>query len=304
MVENNGETIMKKITCLLVFLLQIPNLANASCNKPEALDWLIGDWLKPSKNGAIVERWRKRDISGGSGVGFSGIEYSGVGYSLGSDNKKVINETLRIVDMGGEIFLIAKPNQNPVPVAFKLVECNQNEAKFENKQHDFPQKLEYLREGNKLKVNVSADKQTGFSLEYVRQSSSEVNIQDRLSLVEEYIQAFNDRELEKMLSLVTEDIHWMSIMGTKTSVETETKQALGEALKNYFVQVPSVQSKWIKSNALGDWVFGIEQVSWLSRKKGASKSDKQTLKVQCSLSVYQFDGQLIKSVWYYPSQDC
>ena len=308
LVVNNGETKMKKNIGLLILFLQIPNQVSANCNQLGGLNWLLGDWLKQTKNGAIAESWRKQEHSGFleaelSSTELSSAELAGIGYSLNSDNEKVINEELRIIDMGGELFLIAKPNQNPVPVAFKLVACEKNEARFENKLHDFPQILEYKREGDRLKIDVSGDKQPGFSLVLLKQPSIKVDEQDRLSLVERYISAFNDKNIEQMLSLVTDDIHWMSIIETKAVVETSTKQALAAALKSYFTQVPSVKSKWIKSNAFGSWVFGVEQVSWLSAKNTGSQNDGQT-KIQCSLSVYQFEDQLIKSVWYYPAQKC
>ncbi|MCW8875731.1 MAG: nuclear transport factor 2 family protein [Kangiellaceae bacterium] len=303
---------MKKTIFLLILFLQIPDQVSANCNRLDDLGWLLGDWLKQTKNGAIVESWRKRGGSGVSGIEMSsietsGIEFSGIGYSLDHDNKKVINEELRIVEMGGEVFLIAKPDQNPVPVAFKLVACNKSEVKFENKLHDFPQNLEYRREGSKLKIKVSGEKQPGFSLELLKQPSTKVTNLDRLSLVEEYIEAFNARDIQQMLSRVTDDIHWMSIMETKAAVETSTKQALAVALKDYFVQVPSVKTKWIKTNTFGSWAFGVEQVTWLSSKSASGQSGDQNgmqMKIQCSLSVYQFEGQLIKSVWYYPAQKC
>ena len=293
---------MKKIIGLLLSFLLSPNWVSANCNDHHGLDWLVGDWIKQTKNGAIVESWARKNDSSSSSINLSGIGYS-LDYSLDHENKKVINEELRIIEMAGEVFLIAKPNQNPVPVAFKLVACNTREARFENEQHDFPQKLEYKREGDKLKINVTGEKQRGFSLELVRRTAKEESNPSRLSLVESYVEAFNARNIEKMLSMVTDDVHWMSIIKVKTAVETSSKQALGAVLKDYFVQVPSVKSQWIKANTFGNWAFGVEQVSWQSSQSTSGQKEVQTI-TQCSLSVYQFEGQLIKRVWYFPSESC
>jgi hypothetical protein len=56
-----------------------------------------------------------------------------------------VSEHLRIERMGGEVFYVAKPGENPLPTSFKLIEANGTRFVFENAGHDFPQRIIYTR---------------------------------------------------------------------------------------------------------------------------------------------------------------
>jgi predicted TIM-barrel fold metal-dependent hydrolase len=65
--------------------------------------------------------------------------------------------------------LIAKPRQNELPLAFKLTEASADHATFENKLHDFSQRLEYRRlSASELMVLVSGAAGNGFQLQLNR----------------------------------------------------------------------------------------------------------------------------------------
>ena len=79
---------------------------------------------------------------------------------------------MRLVEMSGEIFFLAKVNHNKRPVAFKLTQCLARTAVFENSDHDFPKKLEYkLISGNKLTVTVSDGHDKGFTINFVKRDA-------------------------------------------------------------------------------------------------------------------------------------
>ena len=87
-----------------------------------------------------------------------------------ADRSVLEREALRLVNMGDEIFYLAKVAHNALPVAFKLVDCGDDWAVFENPDHDFPRRLEYRIAGNGMDVHVSdglADGK-GFTLRFTR----------------------------------------------------------------------------------------------------------------------------------------
>jgi len=67
----------------------------------------------------------------------------GMGRTI-ANGKTVFHEFLQIRDRADGIVYIAQPNGGTA-VEFKLVKINDNEAVFENPQHDFPQRITYQR---------------------------------------------------------------------------------------------------------------------------------------------------------------
>ena len=70
----------------------------------------------------------------------------GVGYSF-ERKDTTFTETLRIEQIGNDIFYIAEVPHNPGPVRFKLMRLDECSAVFENPEHDFPNRIIYIRQG-------------------------------------------------------------------------------------------------------------------------------------------------------------
>ena len=94
-----------------------------------------------------------------------------------------------------------------------------------------------------------------------------------------------------MLSMVSDDIQWLSVAGDKITVETQGKAKLRESLTANFKSTPSAKSEleWVQATA--SRVVALERAAWQS--KSGPKS-------QASLSVYEFRAGLISRVYYYP----
>lgn len=109
--------------------------------------------------------------------------------------------------------------------------------------------------------------------------------------VRDYVSAFNKREIDTMLGMVSDDIQWLSVVGDKITVETQGKAKLRESLAAYFKSTPSAKSEleWVRGTA--SRVAALERAAW--QGKSGPKS-------QASLSVYEFSGGLISRVYYYP----
>ena len=62
-------------------------------------------------------------------------------------------EFMRIADIEGKVQLFAQPGGEP-PTAFARTDGGKDWIRFENKQHDYPQRIEYKREGENLTAEI------------------------------------------------------------------------------------------------------------------------------------------------------
>ncbi len=111
--------------------------------------------------------------------------------------------------------------------------------------------------------------------------------------VRAFVDAFNARDIDGMLALAEENLQWLSVDGAKISVETEGKAALRESMARYFRSCPSCKSRleWIQR--VGSRVTAMERASW---------TGKSGPKSQSGLSVYEFGGDKILRVYYFPAE--
>lgn len=111
--------------------------------------------------------------------------------------------------------------------------------------------------------------------------------------VRDYVAAYNKKDLDSMLKMVSDDIQWLYIMGEKIVVEAKGKEKLRKSLAAYFKSAPKVRSdlEWTRSTS--SRVTALERASWPS---------KTGRKSQASLSVYEFKRGKISRVYYFPSE--
>lgn len=119
-----------------------------TCTSLERADWVLADWVSAE---GPTESWHRAGPRTFEGAGTSG---SG-------------SETLRLVEMSGQVFYIAKVAHNELPVAFKLVDCSDVLLVFVNPEHDFPRRLEYRRTAaDAMTVAVSDGADRGFEIQF------------------------------------------------------------------------------------------------------------------------------------------
>ena len=116
---------------------------------------------------------------------------------------------------------------------------------------------------------------------------------DSERLVRAFVEAFNRRDVDEMLALVTDDMQWVAIEGPKASVHLEGKSTLKKEMDQYFSQCPSCRStlKWVQST--GSRITALEEASWMVKSVPRS---------QRSLSVYEFKAGRIARVFYFPAE--
>jgi len=104
----------------------------------DKLSWIIDRWVSTDGESTSYEHWEK----------ISDSLFAG-GSETVKNGDTVFNEKLKLIKEGDEIFYVADVKHNPAPVKFKLTSISDNEAVFENPEHDFPQKITYkLIDGN------------------------------------------------------------------------------------------------------------------------------------------------------------
>lgn len=123
------------------------------------LEKLSGEWRSEKNSSITVESWDK----------ITEKTFEGYGKFINTtDGTEIITETLRLVEMGGEIFYIAKVSHNKLPVPFKLTESNDSTLIFENKDHDFPKKIKYLFSGKDEMIVTVGEGEKSFIISFNR----------------------------------------------------------------------------------------------------------------------------------------
>ncbi|WP_416864460.1 MAG: DUF6265 family protein [Imperialibacter sp.] len=154
---------MKSILTITLLLstasLSYAQSANAASAKNfKKLSWLEGTWdrtnVKPGKS--AHERWEKD----------SKTKWIGFGVSLQGEDTTFL-EKLSILVKNGSIYYIADVPENKTPVPFQFTQVSKQGFVCENPTHDFPKKIAYTLEGDRLEVQISGDGQA-MDFEFVK----------------------------------------------------------------------------------------------------------------------------------------
>src|SRR3546814_10031280 len=107
------------------------------------LDWLAGDWCSEADGRRIEEIWLPE----------AGGMLQGMARTV-RDAEVESFEFMRIVSDGGATSFHAQPNGAP-PTVFTMVASGEGWIRFENPEHDFPNQVEYRREGDRLSAWIA-----------------------------------------------------------------------------------------------------------------------------------------------------
>lgn len=149
----------RNILPAILFAVIFSSAATQGPNSPaqssvDQVKWLEGNWRRTnSKAGQSgLEVWKK----------ISSTELNGRGITMhGSDTAFI--EKLRIIVRDGNLFYVADVPENQKLVYFRLTDIKQNSFTCENPDHDFPKKISYSLDGNKLHATISGN---GKSINY------------------------------------------------------------------------------------------------------------------------------------------
>lgn len=121
------------------------------------------------------------------------------------------------------------------------------------------------------------------------------NSQEPKSVVDAFLKAYNQKNIDGMLLHSSPKILWMSVADDAVFIEASGHDELKTAMTQYFKDFPSTQSTLLDVNQVGNFVTAIEQAYWTS---------ENATNTQCSVSVYQLENNRIMNVWYYQEQAC
>lgn len=134
----------------------------------ESLRWMEGNWIQESENSDIVmrESWTFSGDTLITGHGEEHNEATGTGFK----------EDLRIFSRNDTVYYapLVEGQNNGKEVLFRLVtEMSSDSIVFENKKHDFPQVITYVKRSDSVMwVNLRGLEgaiETEFSLDFVRE---------------------------------------------------------------------------------------------------------------------------------------
>ena len=131
---------MIRSTISLIFLTACASAPSAAPNPSTQFDWLTGCWQ--SEDGSTRETWSTSE--GGYYFGSSMVY---------QDGQAVFFEQMRI-DPGETPTFNAYP-RGTGPSPFPAAELTATSVTFANAEHDYPQKIRYWRDGEKLRATIS-----------------------------------------------------------------------------------------------------------------------------------------------------
>ena len=114
-----------------------------------------------------------------------------------------------------------------------------------------------------------------------------------VSVVREYVAAFNAKDLDAMMRVVASEMVWMSVAGDSLTDVGRGIDAFRALIAGYFRAVPSARSELSTIDATGPWVTTHERTRWTASTSGIGG--------QTSLVVYEVRDGLIRHAWFYPS---
>lgn len=125
-----------KTIALLTFLVFALPVAAA-----ELPEWMAGSWSLAAEGRHVEEHWTT--ASGGMMVGMGKTVAKG----------KATFEFFRIAMKDGALAYLAMPQARPETV-FRMKTSEESRAVFENLAHDFPQRVIYWRDGERLCARI------------------------------------------------------------------------------------------------------------------------------------------------------
>jgi len=126
--------------------------------KTKNFDWLIGKWQRTDdeKDAKMTfENWRKIDS----------VTHSGFSFTL-QKNDTIWQEDIRLEKKSKNWSLIIQSPEETEATIFRITKFTDTSFTCENKEIDFPNKIEYWKNGEKLNAKVSGvDMEIAFQFE-------------------------------------------------------------------------------------------------------------------------------------------
>lgn len=121
------------VACL--FIIHTSAYAQDAGRSFQNLNSLIGKWSMETSKGIVYESWLKLNDS----------TFKGLSFRVTGKDTAVLEQIELVLREGRIMFIPTVPGQNDEkPVVFTLAKTENNAYSFENKDHDFPNKVVYV----------------------------------------------------------------------------------------------------------------------------------------------------------------
>lgn len=153
------------LICLLAFFVACQNdktekQANEEPNAEAGpFDWLLGNWHRTNEQEGkeTFETWKKK----------TNTAYLGLGYTMQATDT-TWRESIKLIQTGDVWNFEVTGRGDSEPTVFQLTEIGKQQFTCENELHDFPKKIEYIRNGNEINAMIFGDdKQIAFDFERI-----------------------------------------------------------------------------------------------------------------------------------------
>lgn len=142
-----NKTLILSVIILLISCNQKTKPKSESVlNKTEDFDWLLGKWkrLNEKEGKETFEYWKK----------INDTKYLGVGFTI-QNGDTVQKEKIQLIKTSEKWNLIVSSLGESKPSTFEGLEHNKNEFTCINNDIDFPNKIKYWKNGDKINASVS-----------------------------------------------------------------------------------------------------------------------------------------------------
>lgn len=127
------------LNLLVLILIGFCTNVNAQKDSSKTFAFILGSWEMQTPKGKIVEQWVRN----------SDKTLSGKSYRINAKGDSLLTETLKIKKIGKDTFYCSTvTGQNEgKETCFKLIATKVETYVFEDKTHDFPQRIVYQNQG-------------------------------------------------------------------------------------------------------------------------------------------------------------
>lgn len=130
---------INRLNLLVLILIGFCTNVNAQKDPSKAFAFILGSWEMQTAKGKIVEQWVQNPDK----------TLSGKSYRINAKGDSLLTETLKIKKIGKDTFYCSTvTGQNEGrETCFKLIATKDETYVFEDKTHDFPQRIVYQNQG-------------------------------------------------------------------------------------------------------------------------------------------------------------
>ncbi|MGB0495881.1 MAG: nuclear transport factor 2 family protein [Kangiellaceae bacterium] len=123
-------------------------------------------------------------------------------------------------------------------------------------------------------------------------SASNTQIKNPLDILKDQVDAFNKRDIGRLVKNVSDDFKWYSITADQLLIESKNKASFKDGMEKYYQARPQIITSKIDSYVIDGSRISFKEVVSHKNKKGEMVSSS-------AMGIYQMkDGKIFRA-WYF-----